>query len=165
VAAAGAAAAAAAAAGTGHPSTRSSITKCSSTVELSPTPHAPLIFFRLRSDGFFRLCPDGFRYRLFKWTAAAYACLFAGDDDAPLNLQAVQKQERVARLVELAALNASGGGDAWGRRGEAGGFAGTVSRRLDELRAELQAGLVDIPPAITHGQLEKWAQGQGPKLW
>jgi hypothetical protein len=64
-----------------------------------------------------------------------------------LQRQAVQKQERVARLVELAALNASGGGDAWGRRGEAGGFAGTVSRRLDELRAELQAGLVDIPPA------------------
>ena len=71
------------------------------------------------------------------------------DDEEIPNIHA---RERIAKLESLAALN------------DRDGYV-PATGLLRELRADVESGKVVIPPSVTHGDLEKWAQGRGPRKW
>ena len=71
------------------------------------------------------------------------------DDD---ELSSIHAAERAAKLDRLADLN------------DRDGYA-AAARLLRDLRAQLLSNEVNISPEVTHGDLERWAQGRGPKMW
>lgn len=64
----------------------------------------------------------------------------------------VHKAERLARLLDVAAINEEEGNT-------------HVARKLKILRDLLKADSVHIPPEVTHTHMENWAMGCGPPMW
>ena len=69
-----------------------------------------------------------------------------------LDLKELHRQERIAKLEELAVLN------------EDDGLMG-VAKRLRQLRRKLVAKEIVIPEEVQHNVLEGWAMGRDPPAW
>lgn len=100
--------------------------------------------------------PNPFRFVMFGRASDAFILAVCGcgtnDPPADSELPSIQRSERASRLEVLAGLNESDGQP-------------EVASRLRELRVQLLASEVHIPPDITHGALEGWAMGIKPKAW
>jgi hypothetical protein len=100
--------------------------------------------------------PNPFRFVMFGRASDAFVLAVCGcgtaEPPTDAELPQIHRSERAARLDGLAQLNERDGQP-------------EVARRLRELRAQLLAGEVHIPPAVTHGDLEGWAMGTKQKAW
>ena len=104
-----------------------------------------------------------FRFVRFDHAADAFLLAVCGATSPPTDHELAREhvQERAARLDQLAKLHEQHGQTAVSLSGP---VTAQTATRLRRLREDLLAGLV-IPPHVSHGDMEKWAQGQGAKKW
>ena len=98
--------------------------------------------------------PNPFRCVRAGRAADAFVLAVCGAQPPPNDdeLPGIHAQERIAALERLAKLNDQDNATA-------------VAGKLRALRAQLLEGRVAIPPDVTHGGMERWARGAGPKMW
>ena len=96
--------------------------------------------FRMQVEGV-RRAPDVF-----------IVAMFGRSSNDTVDLLKIHRQERLDKLEELVKLNILDG-------------CVSTAEKLQELRQQLLDNSVVIPEDITHGPIEKWAQGKVKALW